>query len=137
MGTTSGPPEAVAVLFDLAHEIGRGRTELAPQLRALGGVLGLLERDSQAYLQGGHEIFGAGGIRSAEEFGNPAISFSGAANTEFVPAGFTKSIQKLIEDREAAGKAKNFSEADKIRDELLSAGIVLEDGPTGTTWRRA
>jgi cysteinyl-tRNA synthetase len=48
-----GTPEAVAVLFDLAHEIGRGRKELAPQLRALGGVLGLLQRDAGEFLRGG------------------------------------------------------------------------------------
>src|SRR5258708_9598984 len=48
-----GTPEAVAVLFELAHEIGRGRRELAPQLRALGGVLGLLQRDAQGFLRGG------------------------------------------------------------------------------------
>jgi len=46
-------PEAVAVLFELAHEIGRGRRELAPQLRALGGVLGLLQRDAGEFLRGG------------------------------------------------------------------------------------
>src|ERR1700694_4364797 len=48
-----GTPAAVAVLFDLAHEIGRGRKELAPQLRALGGVLGLLQRDAGEFLRGG------------------------------------------------------------------------------------
>jgi len=48
-----GTPEAVAVLFDLAHEIGRGRKELAPQLRALGGVLGLLQRDADEFLRAG------------------------------------------------------------------------------------
>src|SRR2546430_17681942 len=50
-----GTPEAVAVLFELAHEIGRGRRELAPQLRALGGVLGLLQRDADAFLRGGRK----------------------------------------------------------------------------------
>src|SRR5438046_8167193 len=48
-----GTPEAVAVLFELAHEIGRGRRELAPQLRALGGALGMLQREADAFLRGG------------------------------------------------------------------------------------
>jgi cysteinyl-tRNA synthetase len=45
-------------------------------------------------------------------------------------------VQAKIDQRDAARKAKNFGESDHIRDELLAAGIVLEDGPGGTTWRR-
>jgi cysteinyl-tRNA synthetase len=46
-------------------------------------------------------------------------------------------IAQLIDLRLAARKAKNFKEADRIRDELTQQGVVLEDGPKGTTWRRA
>jgi len=46
-----------------------------------------------------------------------------------------ESIQNLIEARLAARKAKNYPEADRIRKELESAGVILEDGPQGTTWR--
>jgi cysteinyl-tRNA synthetase len=46
-------------------------------------------------------------------------------------------IAELIDLRLAARKAKNFKEADRIRDELARQGVVLEDGPKGTTWRRA
>src|SRR6266852_7141631 len=48
-----GTPEAVAVLFDLAHEVNTGNTTAATQLRALGGVLGILQRDAGEFLQGG------------------------------------------------------------------------------------
>jgi cysteinyl-tRNA synthetase len=45
-------------------------------------------------------------------------------------------IEALIEARNAARKAKNFRESDRIRDELKAKGVVLEDSPRGTTWRR-
>jgi cysteinyl-tRNA synthetase len=101
-------PEAVAVLFDLANEIGRGKKTLAPQLRALGGTLGLLQREPKAFLQAG--------------------TGSGPAEKE---------IQEMIEARLAARKGRNFAEADRIREQLESSGVILEDGPQGTTWRRA
>jgi len=100
-------PEAVAVMFELAHEIGRGRRELAAQLRALGGLLGILQRDARAYLQGG-----PGGALADRD------------------------IEARIAARLDARKAKNYAEADKIRKELEAAGVILEDGPRGTTWRR-
>jgi cysteinyl-tRNA synthetase len=55
-----------------------------------------------------------------------------------VPAGglTPESIQTQIDARAAAKKAKNYAEADRIRKELLDAGIVLEDTPAGTVWRR-
>jgi cysteinyl-tRNA synthetase len=103
-------PEAVAVLFDLANEVNRNQLQSAAvQLKALAGVLGLLERDPQQFLQGG-----------ASESG-----LNDAA------------IDAQIEARIAAKKAKNFAEADRIRKELLEAGVVLEDTPQGTTWRRS
>jgi cysteinyl-tRNA synthetase len=45
-------------------------------------------------------------------------------------------IEAKIEARQAARKAKNFAEADRIRDELKQAGIILEDSPQGVKWRR-
>ena len=46
-------------------------------------------------------------------------------------------IEKLIEERQAARKAKNFARADEIRNELLEKGIVLEDTREGVKWKRA
>jgi cysteinyl-tRNA synthetase len=44
-------------------------------------------------------------------------------------------ILRLIEERNAARKGKNWKKADEIRNDLLSKGVVLEDGPTGTQWK--
>jgi cysteinyl-tRNA synthetase len=46
-------------------------------------------------------------------------------------------IDALIAARAAAKKARNFAEADRIRDEIKARGIILEDGAGGTSWRRA
>ena len=103
-------PEAVAVLFDLANELNRSKDpQLAAQLKGLGGVLGLLQRDAVEFLQAG----------PAQGDGFDAAR-----------------IEAVIAARHAAKKAKNFAEADRLRDELKAAGIILEDGPGGTTWRR-
>ncbi len=98
---------AISVLFELANEVNRTKSPaLARQLRALGGVLGLLQRDANEYLRGGE-----------------------------TDADVAR-IEAQIALRTAAKKAKNYAEADRIRAELLAQGIVLEDGPGGTTWRR-
>ena len=112
MNDDFGTSEALAVLFDLANLVNRDSDpKMAHQLRALGGVLGLLQRDAQAFLQAAPA--------SAEGLSNAAI-------------------EALILARVEAKKAKNFSESDRIRDELKAAGIVLEDKPGGLTeWRRA
>ncbi|MBT9549988.1 MAG: cysteine--tRNA ligase [Hydrogenophaga sp.] len=105
-----GTPEAVAVLFDLATEVNRSKdAQLAGLLKALGGVLGLLQQDPQTYLKSGGASDGLDEDR----------------------------IQALMAERAAAKAAKNFAEADRIRQELLAQGVVLKDGPTGTTWERS
>jgi cysteinyl-tRNA synthetase len=104
-------PEACAVLFELAAEVNRHKSAvLAAQLRALASVMGLLRRDPQTFLQAAPESEG---------------EWSGAR------------IEAAIAGRIAAKKGKNYAEADRIRAELLAAGIALEDGPQGTSWRRA
>ena len=108
-------PEALAVLFDLVREINRLRPEnpeqaaaLAAELRRLGDVLGLLQDDPENYLRGG-------------------VAASGLSDAE---------IDDLIQQRQAAKAAKNWAEADRIRDDLKAQSVLLEDSPQGTTWRR-
>ena len=106
-----GTPEAVAVLFELAAEVNRTQsTELSGLLKALGGVLGLLQADPLAFLQTGS---GDGGSDEAAQ------------------------IQALIAARAAAKAAKDFAQADQIRRQLSDMGVVLKDSAQGTVWERA
>jgi cysteinyl-tRNA synthetase len=110
-------PKAIAVLFELARECNKHKTSTpdsalpyAVQLKQLGAMLGLLQRDPEEFLQS--EVSEAeGGLTAAQ-------------------------IETLIEQRNAARRNRDFAESDRIRDELASKGVVLEDGAGGTTWRR-
>jgi cysteinyl-tRNA synthetase len=104
---------AVAVLFELASEVNRTRDPaLARQLRALARVIGLLGREPRVYLQ----------------------QAAGSASEGALDAA---AIEAKIAARVAAKQAKDYAAADRIRAELLEAGVALEDKPGGLTeWRR-
>ena len=104
-----GTPEAVAVLFELAAEVNRSQSaETAGLLKALGACLGLLQDRPEAFLQAGV----AGGVDA-------------------------DAVQAQIAARAAAKAAKDWAEADRIRQALLAQGIVLKDSAAGTTWEAA
>ncbi|AGH38482.1 Cysteinyl-tRNA synthetase [Bibersteinia trehalosi USDA-ARS-USMARC-188] len=109
-------PGALAVLFEMARELNKLKTEnplhanqLAARLKELAGVLGLLEQDPETFLQGG----------------------SNSNDDEIAE------IEALIKQRNDARATKNWAVADEARNKLTAMGIVLEDGANGTTWRRA
>ncbi|HYN54318.1 MAG TPA: cysteine--tRNA ligase [Methylotenera sp.] len=121
-------PEAMAVLFDLANEVNKTKAvATANLLKSLAKVIGLLQRNPSEYLQGAPQILEPALFVNDHTF-HPAKLTSGSAGFE---------IDELIVLRDEAKKAKNFAEADRIRKELADAGIILEDLPQGTTWRRA
>jgi cysteinyl-tRNA synthetase len=100
-------PEALAVLFELANDLNKDKSDqTAALLKQLASIVGLLQRDAEAFMQG-------------EDIGGEL------------------DIDSLITARIAAKKSKDFAEADRIRKTLSDAGIVLEDTAQGTTWRRA
>ncbi len=106
---------AISVLHAVANEINQQRREgddsaagdSAAVLVKLGGILGLLQQDPEAFFKTGAES-----ELSADE------------------------IEELIQARADARKAKDFAEADRIRDELASKGVILDDSREGTSWRR-
>lgn len=79
---------------------------MAHTLKNLAGILGFLQKDPESFLQ------------------------SGLAEEEKLV------IEQLIAERLQARAERNWAKADQIRADLLSKGIELEDGATGTTWRR-
>lgn len=109
MNDDFGTVEAVAVLFELAGEVNKTNdAHLAGCLKALGGIIGLLQRDPTEFLQGG-------------------AASDGLSNEE---------IEDLIARRKQARADKNWAESDRIRDLLNEHKIILEDNAGGTTWRR-
>ncbi|WP_341937127.1 cysteine--tRNA ligase [Marinimicrobium sp. C2-29] len=103
---------ALAALYDLVRELNSTQDEsqqarLAGELKTMGGILGILQENPEAFLQAG---------------GSDTIS--------------ADEVEALIEERLTAKREKNFARADEIRDQLQAQGVVLEDSPKGTLWRR-
>jgi cysteinyl-tRNA synthetase len=108
-------PIAVSVLFDLASELNRTRDPaIERELRSLASVLGLLGKPPEQAVQSG--------LRGSDQ------SSAGLSDSD---------IDALVIRRTEAKKAKQFAQADQLRAELLAQGVILEDSPTGTRWRRS
>ena len=104
-------PMALAELFKIAREINSTKDKgklvvLASKLKASSNLLGLLQSTPDQWFKSGN---------------NDSLS--------------AKDIEAMIKQRELARSAKNFSEADEIRNKLLRSGVIIEDGPDGTQWK--
>jgi cysteinyl-tRNA synthetase len=109
-------PIAFSVLFDVAKDLNKATDpnvgkDLAGILKKLGAILGILQMHPADYLQG---------------------NITGEAGDEFA-----MKVGAFIAQRNTARENKDWPSADAARDGLNEMGVVLEDGPTGTTWRKA
>lgn len=108
-------PEALAVMFDLvkalnSSHIDAEKSVLAATLVHLGGVLGILQQDPEAY------------FKSVKNNGLGVVS--------------EEEIEALVAQRASARANKDWAESDRIRDKLIEQGVVLDDAKGATSWRR-
>ena len=110
---------AISVLFDLATQLNKAAVDtdgvdssaLAATLKTLGGRLGVLQNDAEAWLKQG------------------AVATAGSEFSD-------ENIEALVADRIAARQGKDWAESDRIRDLLTAEGVVVEDKGNTSTWRR-
>ena len=131
-------PEALAALQALTRAANSAKSEgdmpraglLAAELRALGGVLGILERSPEEWLKKAPQVGSPSGLATGSSTSAGALTAEPGADAAW--------IERQIALRHEARRNKDFAAADRIRDELARAGVVLEDRPGGKTdWRRA
>ncbi len=114
-------PMAISALFNLANETNKSKSPvMARQLKGLAGTLGLLQRVPEDFLKG----------RPTAGFDIVVSGIAEAVLSE-------QDILLKIQARQAAKAVRDFNAADRIRNELLAVGVLLEDRPGGQTeWRR-
>jgi cysteinyl-tRNA synthetase len=120
--TVGGSATVVLERMGLAREPAPGSAAAA--FREAAQILGITRFAPEAWAQG---LAGAGEATAA---GDTLMASAAAGPTR-------EEVESVIAARLAARRAKNWAEADRIRDDLKAKGIILEDGPAGTTWRRA
>ncbi len=106
-------PRALAEMFDIAKSLNKTddvteRQKSAAPLLAAGDLVGLMQQDPEAW-------------------------FAGSGDSELD----AEEIESLLAQREEARSSRDFATADAIRDQLADAGVTIEDGPSGTRWRRS
>ncbi|MBX2857357.1 MAG: cysteine--tRNA ligase [Cellvibrionaceae bacterium] len=109
---------ALVPMYELIRDINQLKAsdnqaaeQAVASLKAMGGILGILQADPNQVLQGSSASKQEGELSAAD-------------------------IEQMIEQRHQAKLAKNYGLADQIREQLTAAGVVLEDSRSGTTWRR-
>lgn len=125
-------PQALTELYALAGEAnkatdGAEKARIKGLLLGSGNLLGLLQQSPKEWFQSITVHLKADSIEARSELSSPVL-------TSVISK---ENIETLIAERDEAKKQKNYKRADEIRDNLKAAGIILEDGPGGTTWKRA
>ena len=128
-------PAALGVLAGQARKLRSGVADPATEaasLRASGRLLGLLQMDPKEWFRGSPPPLDA----SVTLHAGLDVKLQGEASPGPLPALPAAEIEARLTARAQAREQGDFAEADRIRNELKEQGVILEDGPEGTTWRR-